>query len=1206
MIKALHRLIPLLPGLLWATTGWASTTLSLQLPSDHEFRFAGYYAAEDQGYYADENLAVDIRSGYSNQGQRLDPVTEVVEGRAHFGVAGMELLYHPKTSRDSVRILAPVFQQSAASLFSLRDAPINKLQDLAGKRVAYDEDSGLIYELRSLLRQLGVDTGHITFVNSPVSLATLTEQQADVVLSYSPHMRYAAHAAGVELNEMTLSNFHRRFYGEVLFTSATFANKHPEKVQRFLQASLKGWQFALTQPQQTVNALLKGYPRNHLRQNNLSSYNLFLAEAMRSCVQFPAVPVGFSDPIRWQVIVDALLLVGALDKPLTVTELLWQPADGSGNYNELLPLLAALCLAMGLVVFFVARGRYKPLLIVLAITVALGTALVEQWLIIQKYELVRVNQLENNMQMRAQIEGALNNTLTGIHGLATHVSAQPNISPRDFDRFAAAMMRRDPSIRNVALAPDLVVNYVYPLQGNRAALGLDYRKNAAQRDAAFRVRDRGEMVLAGPVELVQGGTAFIARAPIFITDNTGNLSFWGLVAAPIDAQRLLLRAGLDPTGLITPDNPAPGGRIAIRGKDGKGTLGDVFYGDAKIFDHPDAVTVPISIGSDSWLLAALPPLNTELAPQTMIGTRASAALVFIIFCLLIELLRRQEKKRMRYEENIRQNQRLLTEIGDMAQVAGLRIINGSLITEISDHAFDIMRIERRSPPFSADDLTQNLSRVAGLKLLFVMRKCQDSGERQQTEIQVDREGSSSQWLKVIFSPQGNNELIGAIQDITRQKVNENTIREQATMDRITQLPNRWFFTEQTAIELTKAKREGTKVALLFIDVDNFKSINDSLGHATGDDFLRAIAARLKACTRESDVVARLGGDEFTVLLTNIEDYKNAFKVAEQIIRSMNQAFMLLGNQIFSSVSIGISIFPEDATNTETLLSHADQAMYASKQGGKNNASFFTLAMQEHSERQHWIYNELVQAIEHDELSVAYQPIFNLADQTIADCEALARWTRPDGQNISPVEFIPVAESSGLISRLDILVLKKSLALLQKIDDVGVSVNISPRLFHESEKGFASWRKLVMDHEGKTRVTVEITERLLVDDRLDVESLLAELQQEGMAISLDDFGTGYSSLSYLSRFNVNKLKIDRSFVMAIGRSKTQETLIETILSMGEKLGIDVVAEGIETQEQLQFLSTRGCRYGQGYLLGKPMPEAQLIKLVREKNAIQLPG
>ncbi|MDN3640692.1 EAL domain-containing protein [Simiduia curdlanivorans] len=1195
MTNALFRLFLMLLAGFCSTTASAEQQVRLQLNWDHEFQFAGYYAAKDWGLYQANDLDVKIQSGFTRDGHRINAIERVLSGEAELGIAGINLLVHPKFESDLL-ILAPIFQQSAATLFSLKKQRLTSLKDLLDKKVAYQENSSLIFELKSALKQLGIDEERIHFVKNTIDIKNLVAQDVDFALTYGPSLRYQAKAENMQVNELALNKLHKRYYGDILFTRKNFANRHPDIVRHFVQASQQGWQHALGKPNDVINTILKSYPRNYLMLSNVTAYNQFFANEIGQYIQYPTVPIGYSDNIRWQQIADRLVTVGAISQPLVMHRSIWQPHHSPDISKSLLPFITAISLCFLLILLLVAKGFYQPLLVVLGVTILITAVAVERWLTIQLNDRLYISQLESNMQLRAQLEGTLNNILTGVYGIAVHISGTPDITQRQFAKFSAAIMRHDPTIRNLAAAPDLVVKFVYPLEPNKSVLGLDYTTNADQRDAALAVRDRGELVLAGPLNLIQGGLGFVARAPVFTTSDSGEDSFWGLVAAPIDAEKLMLRAGLDPQGFITPENPTPNTNIALRGKDGKGSIGDIFYGNPALFEDPRALTVPISIGGDSWILASVPPIDEGLSYATLAATRTTALLAFFLFAVIIRVLQQQNIKRKKSEVQLQQNQGLLTEIGDIAQVAGLRISGAKLITQINPQAFSILRIPPREAPFSTDDLTHALSRVAALKLLFIIRKCQESGERQQTEIEVIRDNDESQWIKIIFSAVNGTEIIGAIQDITRQKNNEITIREQATMDRVTQLPNRWFFTEQTAIELSKAKRENAKIALLFIDVDNFKSINDSLGHATGDEFLRAIASRLKACTRDSDLVARLGGDEFTVLLTNIDDYKNAFKVAEQIIRSMNQAFMLMGHQIFSSVSIGISIFPDDATNSDVLLSHADQAMYASKQNGKNNASFFTLAMQEQSERQHWIYNELVRAIDQDEISVAYQPIFRLSDESIADCEALARWTKADGQKISPAEFIPVAESSGLISRLDLLVLKKSLNLLSKAKGIGVSVNISPRLFHETENGFAIWRSLVLSHEKKSQITVEITERLLVDDRINAEAQLSDLQQEGLSISLDDFGTGYSSLSYLSRFNVNKLKIDRSFVMAIGRNKTQETLIETILSMGEKLGIDVVAEGIETQEQLEFLRARGCQYGQGFLLAKPMSETQLLTLM----------
>lgn len=1202
MTNSFFTRLSLLTLLLWQSPLLAATDVKLSLKLDHEFQFAGYYAAELKGYYAAAELNVDIQSGYRANGSHVSTIAEVLAGQAEFGIAGMDILFEPDAS-DKLRILAPIFQQSSATLFSLDSQKLNRLQDLKASRIAVNKNDALKFELISLLQQLGITKDNIEFIDEEPSLETLRSNKADAILSYSQHITFEANKSKLIINELPLRNYHRRFYGDILFTSRTFAANNPSITQKFLEASLKGWKYALEHPREIIDYMAEAYPPVIHQQYNTEAYNLFFANTVSNYIQYPAVPLGYSDQGRWKHIVDSMLITNAIDHKIDLEKLILSAQSEGGFPLELLLLIGLGCVCLIMIFYAIAKNHHKLLFILMTAGVFSSALLTEQWLLEQINDQERLNQQETNVQLRTQLEAALNNSLTSIYGLATHISANPNITTAQFDLFSSAVMRRDPVIRNLAAAPNLIVTLVYPLAGNEAALGLNYNNKPEQREVALRVRDRGEMALAGPVELVQGGLAFISRAPVFFATEERRGEFWGIVAGPIDAEKLMMRAGFDPDLLITDSNPHPQANMSIRGKDGKGATGDVFYGDGSVFTNPLALTTPISIGGDSWMLATLPNYSTSLSTRTLLITRATALLIFIIFSALIIVLRKQDEKRKSYEYNIFQNQALLTEIGDIAEIAGLRVNSQQVITEINVQVFKILRIEAIEPPFTAQKLSAQLTRVAALKLLFVMKKCLSTHTRQQTEIFIEHEGGVEQWIKVIFSPQQDGELIGALQDITRNKTNEKTIREQATIDRVTRLPNRWFFTEQIGLALTKVKRSGNKAALLFIDVDNFKSINDSLGHSIGDDFLRAIAGRLKECIRESDIIARLGGDEFTILLNDIDDYKIAFKISENIIHQVSQAFMLAGHQIFSSVSIGISIFPDDATDVDTLLSHADQAMYASKQQGKNSSSFFTLAMQQQSERQHWIYNELVRAIESEDIVAVYQPIYCLASHTVVDCEALARWPRTDGNNISPVEFIPVAESSGLISRLDLLMLKQALALLDKTETLGISINISPRLFHEVEKGFAHWRTQVLSSPRKEAITVEITERLLVDEQVDAESLLAELQQEGLAISLDDFGTGYSSLSYLSRFNVNKLKIDRSFIMAIGENPTQEALIETILSMGEKLGIDVVAEGIETQQQLEFLRSRGCRYGQGFFLARPMNEQQLLELLAVDGAVE---
>lgn len=1198
-----HRWLSGLIALVLAGNALAAT-VTVQLRWDHHFQFAGYYAAQAQGYYDQAGLDVVLNSAFTPRGERIDAVGSVLAKRAEFGVAGIDL-FKATDAQNNIKILAPIFQKSPTTLVSLKGTPLRDLQDLQSLRIGYPTDFGSKVELDSVLRQAGINPQTLAWQSGVWNIEALQYKTVDVLLGYGPDLLFQAQNAKLDVNKMLLADYQRQFYSDVLITHADFLAQNPGKVARFVEATRRGWEYALANPNEVINLILRDYApvRPAESRRNLTEYNRFYAEQIQDYIQHPKVPIGYSDALRWQSIVDSLYSADEIPTPFNSQAMLWQTHEPANGTSALLPYLSLISLCLIITFFLIAKGQYQPLLLVLAALVVTSTLAIERWLLLETKEKQYLAQLEYNQQLRAQLEGVINNTLTGIIGLAHHLSNNPDISGRDFERYAQALMTRDSSIRNIALAPGLVVDKVYPLKGNEAVIGLDYRDAGAQTDTVMRMQQRGNTAIAGPVQLVQGGLAFIVRVPVYLPKDDGSQHFWGIVSAPIDAKKLWLKAGLNPGGFAfdQSEQHANGLNIAIRGKDGLGNIGAVFYGDPEIFKSSLAIATPIILGSNSWILASAPTTEPTLSFNTLAATRSAGLVSLMVFFLFIAMLRDQEKRRRYTEKDLQQNKELLTEIGNMAQVAGLRVEDGNIVTEINHLAFEILHIPPKQPPFTSQELMHGLSRSASLKLLFAIKRCEETGEKQQAEIMVEREGHETQWIKVIFSSQGRG-LVGALQDISRQKSNEQTIRDQATIDRITQLPNRWFFNEQTDQELARAKREKEQLALLFIDVDNFKSINDSLGHTVGDEFLRAVAIRLKNCTRNSDLVARLGGDEFTVLLLNIEDYKNAYKVAEQIIRSMNQPFMLNGHQVFSSVSIGISVFPDDALNAETLISHADQAMYASKQSGKNNASFFTLAMQEQSERQHWIYNELVSAIDEQEITVVYQPIFDIQKDIITDCEALARWPRSDGKWISPAEFIPVAESSGLISRLDLLVLKRCLALLDDVDDLGISVNISPRLFYEVERGFEEWQALVMNHNHRSRLTAEITERLLVDDHINAEALLANLQKAGLALSLDDFGTGYSSLSYLSRFNVDKLKIDRSFVSAIGRNKTEETLIETILSMSEKLGIDVVAEGIETQEQLAFLRARGCKYGQGFLMAKPMPQDQLLALLATYPAV----
>lgn len=450
-----------------------------------------------------------------------------------------------------------------------------------------------------------------------------------------------------------------------------------------------------------------------------------------------------------------------------------------------------------------------------------------------------------------------------------------------------------------------------------------------------------------------------------------------------------------------------------------------------------------------------------------------------------------------------------------------------------------------------------------------------------------------------------SDLLGTAQDITDQKKNEEIIWQQANFDPLTHLPNRSMFHERLKREILQSDRSGHKFALIYLDLDRFKEINDTLGHDIGDRLLKDAAGRISSCVRESDTVARLGGDEFSVILGCIPDPNNTERVAEQILERLAEPFCIGDEIIYISGSIGITIYPDDGTSEETLLKNADQAMFAVKHKGKNSFQYFTPFMQEAANIRLRISRDLHTALAENQFLVYFQPIIDLSTGCIHKAEALIRWQHPAIGMVSPATFIPIAEETGMISSIGDWVFKESVKYAKKCRQLNpgfqISVNKSPVQFRD-RPGCIDWFKYLgeVDFDGQGLV-VEITEGLLADSNIN-EKLLA-FRDAGIQVSLDDFGTGYSSLSYLKKFDIDYLKIDQSFTKNLNpdsEGSEDMALSEAIIVMAHKLGIKVIAEGIETQYQRDVLTEVGCDFGQGYLFAKPIPAEEFEKLLNKNG------
>jgi diguanylate cyclase (GGDEF)-like protein len=458
-------------------------------------------------------------------------------------------------------------------------------------------------------------------------------------------------------------------------------------------------------------------------------------------------------------------------------------------------------------------------------------------------------------------------------------------------------------------------------------------------------------------------------------------------------------------------------------------------------------------------------------------------------------------------------------------------------------------------------------------------------------------------IKLVRDEQGKTtHHVGVFSDITEKKKTEQLIWQQANFDELTQLANRRMLHDRLLLEINKVNRESLQLALLLIDLDRFKEVNDTLGHDMGDQLLVQAAQRISTCVRNSDTVSRLGGDEFVILLSPLDDLDCVDRIAGDIIAAMVTPFKIAAETVYISGSIGIALYPNDASDIDNLLKHADQAMYVSKNAGRNRTSYFAPAMQEAAQMRRHLTNDLRCALEHDQFLVYYQPIVDMVSGQIYKAEALIRWQHPVRGLVSPAQFIPLAEESGMIVEIGDWVFRESARQVKRLrqqhhPQFQLSVNKSPVQFRTDNAPFLTWFSY-LDELGLSgqSIVIEITEGLLMNVEKNVTEKLLAFRDAGIQVSLDDFGTGYSSLSYLKKFDIDYIKIDQSFVRNMDTDADNLTLCESIILMAHKLGLKVIAEGVETTAQRDLLAGAGCDFAQGYLYSRPIPAMEFEALL----------
>jgi len=697
--------------------------------------------------------------------------------------------------------------------------------------------------------------------------------------------------------------------------------------------------------------------------------------------------------------------------------------------------------------------------------------------------------------IRARLEGNISRDIQIGRGVVAAFATRPTLDKSEFTVLVEHLLETGSDLRLIAAAPDMVVGMVHPLLGNEKVMGLDYMKTPSQRDNVLRAKATGNLVLAGPLELVQGGVGIVGRFPVLLDQPSGPPVFWGIVSAVIDVDHLYANSGITAADFDLD--------LTIRGRDGKGADGEVFFGSEDVLTHNPLVTM-VSIPGGTWQLAATPKGGWPAPPNTA------------AFRLMIALI-------------------------------GALVVFPILIT---GHLY----AERR----------RNLDELSEAKRLAEARNAQ-------------------------------------LEEANRR------VRHTSLHDELTGLPNRRYLMDHLSRLDSEIGTTADRIAILHMDLDRFKQVNDAYGHAAGDRLLQHAADLMRAVFRPDDIVARIGGDEFVAVCISDEPEELARALAGELIAGFRHPIDLGEVRCRSGLSIGIACSGPRKSQSHKLLIDADIALYRAKKLGRNRFEFFTRALEAEVVSAKRLADEVLTGIEESQFTAHYQQQFDASTREIVGLEALIRWNHPTEGMIAPARFIGVAEDISALPVLDHLVLETALADRRRWVAAGLRV---PRIAVNVSMGRLRNERLIETIEAMRiepgAMAFELTEAIYLDDSDEVVSEnIRSLKKLGIDIEIDDFGTGYASIVSLMRLQPKRLKIARQLTATVASSVAQRQLIRAIVEIGRTQGIGVVAEGVETMEQADILRDLGCQTLQGFALGRPMDADQLASMMRGQGQVLRP-
>ncbi|BBL73931.1 EAL domain-containing protein [Methylomagnum ishizawai] len=1170
MRRLLRQILCVHATLAMGMAAWAGEPVVLQLKWQHAYQFAGYYVAQAKGYYRDLGLDVDIREGRPG----LDFVAEVVSGRAQYGTGSSGLLLD-RAQGAPVVVLGVVFQHSPDVLMVPAQAGVGSPQQLVGKRVMTN------YSTPAVAAMLRSETGALSkfkLSDQANDMAGLIEGRLDALAGYETDQPFLFQQRGFPVALLRPLHYGVDFYGDNLFTSEAELRGHPRRARAFRAASLRGWEYAMTHPDEVI-PLVRRYGSTRSVEHLRYEY-----EAMRSLILSDVVELGYVNPGRWRHIADTYVGLGLLRHDYSLDGFLYDPEpdrvwDGVRGY--LWAAATAVGLALGVILALFRFNR------------RLRREVRERLSVEQR--LRRSEQRLTEAQRIAHIGSWELDLATGRAAWSDEMYRLLGYEVGGVESCLENLLRRVPEQDRRKLAGALAA----VRERSDGAYRVEYRVVPPGGEARV-VDERGRVVFDG-----------LGR-PVLMIGTTLDITERKRYELALKEQRTYLRTIfehdpqciklLDRDGVLLDMNPA--GLAMVEADSLDQVRGRAVYGMVSDKDRGGFIEMVAAvfqgeprrlIFEGTGLKGTRRHLETHSVPLWDSERRGVRALLGVT---------QDVTERLRAEEKLRLSAAVVeaTQEGVMITDPELRIVAvNRAFTAIT--GYQESEVVGRQPALLA-------SGRHGQDFYQAMWASIDAVGSWQGELWNRRKNGESypEWLTINVVKDAEDRVIhyvGVFSDISHLKQSQSQLEYLAHHDPLTGLPNRLLFTARLEHGLERAERNGLRGAVLFLDLDRFKHVNDSLGHNIGDELLRQVSARLGQAVRREDTVARLGGDEFTVLIENLKDSDDAARLAAKLIHGLTDAFVVDGRRLFIGASVGISVYPKDGRTVDQLLSNADAAMYRAKEEGRNTYRFYTEEMTAQALEHLELQSRLRHAIEAGQLVLHYQPQVELAGGRMVGLEALVRWEHPEQGLVEPSRFVPVAEDTGLILPLGEWVLRQACFQARAWLDAGlefgrVSVNVAGKQVQRGD--LLAVVRLALADSGlpPERLELEITESFVMKEAERAIDLLRAIRALGVALAIDDFGTGYSSLAYLKLLPFDKLKIDKGFVRDLPWDENDAAIARAVIALGHSLQFTVIAEGVENEAQRECLLRDGCDQAQGYLYGPPMAWERVEALLRREG------